>query len=273
MIKNKLVTLYNWLLTSTFKNQWFNNNVKYEITNIINCIIYPHYRKENLPIIIKRNRLFFAIFGVFILWTSLTYSLGRYVSYLEKKEDIISLEYKLDETNDILYQTNKHLNKKDLTISQLRKTMNSRDYLQFVIKRDCKLISYDNLTKVSDTVFFTMIDEVDKYKIPYTIFFRVIDRESGFKFIYNNRGSGAFGYCQIMPVTYEYFSKRLNFSEHNEITNIKTGAYILKHGYNYYRSKGYSDSLSWYKELVDYSGGNRKLALSEMKYLKTNLGK
>jgi hypothetical protein len=214
----------------------------------------------------------FTIFGLFILWTTITYSVGRYMSYKNKVADIISLEYKLDKTNDILYQTNKHLNRKDSTISQLRESMDSRDYLQYVIKRDCKLRNYDNLTKLSDTVFFTIIDEINKYKIPYTIFFRVIDYESGFLFIRNNTGSGAFGYCQIMPITYDYFSKKLNFNEHNEVNNIKTGAYILKTGYNRYRSMGFSDSESWYRELVYYSGGNKKLALSEMKYLKTNFG-
>ena len=272
MIKKKITSIYNRLLMNTSKYTWFEKYFKPQLMKISEWYLYPEFRQSNKVVgFIKSHKLLVTLGLVFTLWTTGFFSIGRWMSFIEKKEVIYSLEYKLDEANNILYYTNTMLSRKDSTISQLREQMGSRDYLQYIIKRDCNLRNYDNLTKLSDEVFFTMIDEVEKYQIPYTIFFRVVDHESGFKFIPNSQGSGAFGYCQVMPVTFQTISRKLGFRVHNEVNNIKTGAYLLHEGYSRYKSSGMSNKNAWYKSLVDYSGGDSELAASEMKYFKENL--
>jgi hypothetical protein len=203
---------------------------------------------------------------IFILWTSGFFSIGRWLSYLDKKKEISTLQYRLNEKDNILYYTNDLLCRKDSTISQLREEMGSREYLQYVIKRDCHIDHYDQLSNLPDSVFFTMIDESERYQIPYTIFFRVIDHESGFQFIKNSQGSGALGYCQVMPLTFQMVARKLGLSGHNEVNNIKTGAYVLYSNYSMYRNNGYVDKESWLRALTDYSGGDVNLAQNELKY-------
>jgi len=272
MIRNKIVKIYSRLLMYTSKYTWFEKYFKPQVLKISEWYLYPEFRKSNKFIdFVKSHKLLVAMGLVVLLWTTGFFSIGRWMSFTEKKEVISKLEYKLDEANNILYYTNTMLSRKDSTITQLREQMGSRDYLQYIIKRDCNLKHYDNLTQLSDEVFFTMVDEVEKYQIPYTIFFRVVDHESGFKFIPNSQGSGAFGYCQVMPLTFQTISRKLGFSVHNEVNNIKTGAYLLYQGYSTYKSSGFSDKDAWYRSLVDYSGGDPELAASEMKYFKENL--
>jgi soluble lytic murein transglycosylase-like protein len=124
-----------------------------------------------------------------------------------------------------------------------------------------------NLSKLSDKVFYTIIEEIEKHKIPYTIFFRLIDFESGFTFI-TNVSSGAFGYCQVMPSTWNIFCKSLKLTVHDEIGNIKMGAHILKLAYDSYKRRGLDEETSWFRALVDYSGGSQDLAKKEMMYYK-----
>jgi len=264
---NKIIRIHNWLLMNNFRIDWFNKHLKPNLLSITTWFIYPEFRKPTkIRSVISRYKYLIAFITLFILWTSGFFSIGRWLSYIEKKKEISTLQYKLNEKDNILYYTNDLLCRKDSTISQLRTQMGSREYLHYVIKRDCHIVHYDQLTKLSDEVFFTMIDECEKYQIPYTIFFRVIDHESGFQFIPNNQGSGAFGYCQVMPLTFQIVSRKLGLSSHNEVNNIKTGAYVLHNNYNFYRSKGFSDKDSWLKALTDYSGGDSILALNEIKY-------
>ena len=94
---------------------------------------------------------------------------------------------------------------------------------------------------------------------------------SGFRFISNFQGSGAMGYCQVMPVTFKIVARELGFSKHDEVTNIKTGAYVLKENFNFYRNQGLGVKNAWYNALISYSGGNIDLAKSEMKYFRSDL--
>lgn len=273
MIKKNLQKLHKKLLLLSHKNNWFHNKIKIPLIDTISWYIYPEFRKNSIFSLIKSNKVIILVFILFIFWTTSFFSVGRWISFMDKKEIISTLEYKLNKTNDILYNTNQVMNRKDSTISQLREQMGSRDYLQFVIKRDCHINNYENLTKLSDDVFFTIIDEIERYQIPYTIFFRMVDRETGFRFIPNNQGSGAYGYCQVMPSTFTDVAKKLGLKKHDELNNIKAGAYVLKQNYNIYRHKGINEYNSWHKALTSYSGGDADLATYEMQYFKMDLVK
>lgn len=271
MIKKLFCRLHSWLLMNHVNNHLFEKYIRYQLVSILEWFIYPEFRKINWIQLLKNNKIIVIVVVFFIFWTTGLFSIGRWLSFSDKSEKIYSLESKLEEINNILYNSNFLLNRKDSTISQLRDQMGSREYLQFIIKRDCNLQHYQSLTKLTDEVFFTMIDEVEKYKIPYTIFFRVVDHESGFQFIANSAGSGAFGYCQIMPSTFNSVAKKLGFKEHNQLTNIKVGAFLLRDAYDRYHKQGYDVKTSWFKSLVDYSGGDISLAENEMRYFKTEI--
>lgn len=272
MIKNKMQKLYTKLMMMPMKDNFFQKYVRYQLVDILSWFIYPEFRDKNkLRDLIVRNKFMVLTISFFLLWTTGTFTLGRFLSFQEKKEQIVQLKDRLDEQNDLLFYTNQTMNRKDSTIKQLRSEKNWREHLEFIIKRDCNLRNYDNLAKLSDEVFFTMIDEIERYQIPYTIFFRVVDHESGFKFIPNSQGSGAMGYCQVMPLTFKNVARKLGFSKHDEITNIKTGAYVMRKNFDIARSQGLDVKTAWYQALVNYSGGDLELAKSEMKYFKTNL--
>jgi len=122
-----------------------------------------------------------------------------------------------------------------------------------------------NISRIDDDILFLMVEQANKYKIPYTIYFRLIDRESGFKFIHNigkNGGSGAFGYMQIMPKTFKSFKKILNLrGGHTKVNNILVGSYMLSRSYNYWKSKGKSDKESWEFCLSEYNTGRGNMQI------------
>ncbi len=251
-------------------NEIFNTFIRKPFLSFSTWYLYPEFRKGSFLVnFINQNRILFLFVNIFFLWTISLFFFGRLSAF----EKVKNLESKLTKTTSALESSYKLINLKEITIDNLRIQTRSREYLQFVIKRDCQLRHYGALTKLPDDVFFTIIDEIEKYKIPYTIFFRLIDRESGFQFISNNQGSGAFGYCQVMPSTFKYASKKLKLKEHNQINNIKTGAWVLKQGFDKYKKEGFDVKSAWYRSLIDYSGGNVDLAAEEMKFYKEGLNK
>lgn len=230
--------------------------------------IYPEFRKKfGILDLLKKSKylilagLIFFIYNISII--SITYSIIN----KEKVTQIEKLESKLQVAEDTIQGLEKGIQQKEVVLAKWIEKTSSREYLEFIIKRDCHLRNPDNLSKLSDKVFFTIIEEIEKHKLPYTVFFRLIDFESGFTFT-SNTSSGAFGYCQVMPSTWNIFSKNLNLQVHDEVNNIKVGAYILKMGYDRYKSRGLDDKTSWFRSLVDYSGGSVDLANKEMMYYK-----
>lgn len=270
MLKTKIKNLQSRLLMKNSGNEIFNTFFRKPFLSFSTWYLYPEFRKGNFLVnFINQNRILFLFVNIFFLWTISLFFFGRLSAF----EKVKNLESKLTKTTSALESSYKLINLKEITIDNLRIQTRSREYLQFVIKRDCQLRHYGALTKLPDDVFFTIIDEIEKYKIPYTIFFRLIDRESGFQFISNNQGSGAFGYCQVMPSTFKYASKKLKLKEHNQINNIKVGAWVLKQGFDKYKKEGFDVKSAWYRSLIDYSGGNVDLAAEEMKFYKEGLNK
>lgn len=244
------------------------NFIEKQFMKITEWFMYPEFRKKfGFKDLLKRSKyiilagLLFLIYNISIIF--ITYS----VSHNEKVNEIEKLESKLQVAKDTIKGLEEGIQHKEVVLANLIEKTSSRDYLEFVIKRDCHLRNPQNLSKLPNKVFYTIIDEIEKYKIPYTVFFRLIDFESGFTFI-TNVSSGAFGYCQVMPSTWNIFCKNLKLTVHDEINNIKMGAYILKIGYDRYKKQGLDDKTAWTRSLVDYSGGSEDLAKKEMLYYK-----
>jgi hypothetical protein len=263
MLKRKIE---NWRKKKLMKSS--QNFFEKHFLKISEWIIYPEFRKKfGFLDLLRRGKylilasLLFLIYNISIIF--ITYS----VSHEEKVTQIEKLESKLQIAKDTIQDLERGIEQKEVVLANWIEKTSSRDYLEFVIKRDCHLRNPQNLSKLSDKIFYTIIEEIERYKLPYTVFYRLIDFESGFTFM-TNKSSGAFGYCQVMPSTWNIFSKNLKLEVHDEINNIKMGAYILKIGYDRYKKRGLDDQTSWLRSLVDYSGGSLELAKKEMLYYK-----
>lgn len=267
MLKTKIKKLQANLLMKTNGTKFWNKYIKGSLLLISNWYLYPEFRKKNLFLsLIKLNRIPLMLTTMFIIWTITFFSFGRNSNFNKVKQ----LQKELAKTNVELESSAKLIHYKESVIENIRFQFGSRQYYEYIIKRDCHLRNPDALSKLPDDVFFTIIDEIEKNKLPYTVFFRLIDFESGFTYI-TNSSSGAYGYCQLLPSTFVIGAKHLNLKDNTPINNIKIGSWVLKYGYDRWKSKGLSDKDAWFNSLVDYSGGSRDLAQKEMMYYKDNL--
>jgi hypothetical protein len=118
---------------------------------------------------------------------------------------------------------------------------------------DLDLIHRDNFKKLPDDILKLMRSQCDYWEIPYEVFFSLVDRESGFKFIPNKTGTGAFGYMQLMPGTFKSNAKMLGIEPiNNKENNIKVGAYLLKKIHNRWLDRGYSNVEAWRFTIAEY---------------------
>ena len=123
------------------------------------------------------------------------------------------------------------------------------------LMNECKFIHEDSFRHINRQIFSLMIDECDKYDLPYSIFFSVVDKESGFKFIPNSQGSGAMGYMQLMPKTFSGNARKLGLKEHTPENNIKVGAYLLSDMFSDWKRKYTDDETAWTWTLAEYAAG------------------
>jgi hypothetical protein len=203
-----------------------------------------------------------------VLLLSLAFS--SYLLHEVKNEKITNLTLKTEldvKQEKILNLTNEVVTTKDsitnLTevVEQYKATLSSRVYYESLIIKKAKIRSRRSLYNLNDDIFFTMVGECEKYKIPYEIYFRLIDMESGFKFV-ENKSSGAYGYMQVMPRTFTYVGKQIDVKGgHTETNNILVGSYLLKKNYNKWKRRGFDDNQSWRFALAAYNAGEGKLQI------------
>lgn len=90
-----------------------------------------------------------------------------------------------------------------------------------------------------------LIERAEYYGIPERIAVRLVYRESWFDSVATSP-VGAFGYCQIMPSTWNEISCKLNIS-HSSNNNIEAGMYYLKEQYDRFKR--------WDLALAAYNSG------------------
>jgi hypothetical protein len=247
-MKYDLIKFHHWLLLSTFKSKWFEENIKLQIISLLSWFIYPEYREQNSFLsVIKKNKFILIVLSIFFAWTTSFFTFGRLTS---GKETIV-VEKKTYINNYL----------KGIDFKEFQSKRKATEYAIFT---KCKIQNYKNLHKLPDEVFFTMLMEIERNNIPFSIFIRMMDQESSFLFI-KNKNSGANGYCQIMPNTKKIILKKIGSTQHEQIDNIRIAAYHLRSQYEVYKNNGLSEKDSWLNSLIDYNGGDLSLAQGIMK--------
>lgn len=146
--------------------------------------------------------------------------------------------------------------KQENIITSLQDSIKNRDFLEYVVWKNYNLEHFETFRNLPDSIFYLMFEEVEKNKIPHTIFFRLIDRESGFRFIPNSEGSGAMGYMQVMPHTFQQLSHTLSLpGGHTPTNNIRVGAYYLRISHVFWLAVLKDDKKAWEYALAEYAVG------------------
>ena len=253
-MNHDLKKFHNWLISSTFKSDYFEKKIKSQLTNLLSWFLYPEYRKQNSLIqVLIGNRLIILFFLISLMWSSTFFTFGR----LSSGEDRVLIK-----TDTIVKHTN--------TVLNLKNFVSNRKYVEYIAYTKYKIENYKNLQKLPDEVFLTILTEVNQHNIPPSIFFRLLDQESGFLYV-KNKNSGASGYGQVLPSTRKSILKIIGSTNHERIDNIRIAAYHLKKQYELYDSLGYGERESWLKSLVDYNGGSHELAKENMLYFHQRL--
>lgn len=249
-----LMKIHHWLLLSTFKNKWFEENIKHQIIQILSWFIYSDYRKQTSFLsLVKSNKLMIGFFSVILAWSLTFFTFGR----LSSDTEVLVIERKRF-INDFM---------KNIDFSNFK---SERNYYEYLAYSQYKVDYFENLQKLPDDVFFTIISEIKRNKIPPSIFFRLLDQESHFLYIKNNR-TGANGYGQVIPSTKKHILNSIGTTNCEKIDNIRISAYHLRNRYDFYRNRGRSNKESWLLSLSDYNGGCTSLAKCNMKYFTEEL--
>ena len=120
MIKNKMKQLYTKLMLMPSKDNFFQKYIRFQLVDLLSWFIYPEFRDNNKFVdLLIRNKFMVLTITFFLLWTTGTFTLGRFLSFQDKKEQIVQLKDRLDKQNDLLFYTNQMMNRKDSTILQL----------------------------------------------------------------------------------------------------------------------------------------------------------
>lgn len=244
-----LVKFHHWLLSSTFKNRLFEGKIKYQFISLLSWFIYPDFREQNSLIkVLKMNKIILYFLSTPFILCLIFFVFGR----LTASERTVIREKK--------FIVNKYVSNMDF------KTMgDERRYIEYIVFSKYKVENYNNLQKLPDDVFFTIVSEINTNKIPPSLFFRLLDQESGFSDI-RNKNSGASGIPQLMPETRKYILREIGKTNHKIIDDIRVASYHLKIQFDKYQGAGMDERKSWLLSLIDYNGGSHTLAKENMKY-------
>jgi hypothetical protein len=176
--------------------------------------------------------------------------MGQHLS----KSHISDLNTSINRKDSTINTLNTSILDKNSTIFNLSTEIRSRAYLEYKVVQQSKIDHVSNLKIVPDSIFFLMVEESDRYKIPYVIFFRIMERESKFQFIPNSEGSGAMGYMQVVKSTFSQYYDMLKLKNgHTPGNNIRVAAKLIKSIHDSWNFKSERDI--WEYTLAEYGCG------------------
>lgn len=240
-----------------FKNKFFEKRVRWQLHSIINYILYPEFRGSwSLRKIIYSNRFSIITVKLLIICLISSFFVGKAVSRYKIRQLSDNINTKDSVISDLLSGSIKKSSK----IVSLSTELRSRTYLEFKIIKESKIEHIDNFRTVPDSIFFLMIDEADKYNIPYVIFFRVMEKESKFQFVKNTEGSTAFGYMQVVNSTFSKYYQKLKLKNgHTQGNNIRVAANLISSIHSFWVGKFKNERTVWEYTLAEYGCGRQPM--------------
>lgn len=257
---------YKLIMSPSSKNRFYEKYIRWQLSVTLENIIYGDKKWKNAFKYIWLNKVMVIMMILATSTLFLVYHMGSQSREKEISSLIASNDYKYEiiQSQSVAIHNNELIiDDKNNMIDSLNKFRESRDWLEYMIYSETKMDDfYLNMSRVDDDILFLMASQADKYEIPYSIYFRLIDVESGYKFIPNHGGSGAFGYMQVMPATFNSYAKKLNLKGgHTKKNNILVGSYMLYKNHKDWMDRGYDDRKAWEFALSEYNAGERNLQI------------
>jgi len=242
-----------WLLITDFRNDFFEKRIRWQLHSLLNWICYPEFRGSwSIKKIIFSNKYLVLFTTILIISLVSSFFFGKMVNE-SQIDDLTYSSYRKDSVIFNLYLSSLD---KNLEISNLSVELKSRGYLEFKVIQESKIEHISNLKAVPDSIFFLMVKEVDRYKIPYVIFFRIMEKESKFQFIPNSEGSGAMGYMQVVKSTFNMYYNKLNLKNgHTQGNNIRVAANLIHSIHSFWSGRFKNERTVWEYTLAEYGCG------------------
>jgi hypothetical protein len=252
-----LYKIHNYLLLENFNDYpIFNSKYRWKIYNFLNDLLFPLDEKSKFKLkdLWGKHSLIGKISLIILSILLSGFIFGTIITYnkMKKIEEKSKMAFHIAEH---FYEMNKVSQDSLMTILSQKDSLldyfNSREWKEYVIFKESHIDIPDNLP---DSIFYIMENERIKNDIPNSIFWRLIQKESSYRMIENEK-SGAYGYMQIMPSTFDYIGDKIGICDHNPKNNIIVGTYILKQNFNKFKKEGFNDKKSWELALSSYNAG------------------
>ena len=257
MLKSIHFKIERYLLINDFsKYKFFDKKIKPLILNFLEDINPRINDRKPIIKIIKDNYLVFR-FSMIPLTLVL---FGGIVGHGINQEEIKMLSernrYFAKVSNHFydmkeIYRRNLVSNNEE--IDSLMNYFENREWKEFIIFKEASI----RIPKyLPDSVFYIMEEVRVKNRIPNFIYWRLINKESRFRMVENPK-SGAYGYMQVMPPTFNEYYEKLGLCGGNNVrNNIEVGAYYLSELYSRFNNECiYSEKKSWELALSSYNAG------------------
>lgn len=208
-------------------------------------VLYPEFRKRTFPI--KR---FFKVTA----FVAAAYFMGAVIlnnfvlmNSINEKDDELKGTYK-----EI---SNLYSNAKEIVYDEcMDSLLNTESYIRFIIYNKSGILVP---SKVPDNHLLAIKNNAEKMNIPLSIYVRVIHHESRFDSSAVNETSGAKGYMQMMPRTFNHIYEVLSLRGGNTaLNNLACGSKLLKQSYDYWYKRKKDQGEAWQMALACYAMGD-----------------
>jgi len=215
------------------------------IISVLNYYLYPEFRKFNIP------------FRKYFKWTGIstaTYLFGAILlNNFVLMNDVKNRDAELHTSKkhiSVLYKDAKSL----VFDECLDSVSNTKEYIRFLIFAKSGIVVPKNVPEEHLTA---IKENSEKMGIPLSIYVKVIQHESRFDSSAVNPTSGAFGYMQMMPRTFNHIYDILSLNGGRTATNnLMCGCKLLKQSHDYWYKRKNNTKQAWEMALACYAMGD-----------------
>ncbi len=217
------------------------------LTNLLIFVVHDRFIWSTFGKHLLKNVTILSLLALFITFNVASYRAGKHQSF-----SVISyLQYKLDGSLVRIKALNDDVYEKKSTIDDLSSFFTTREYMKYKVYTESQILIPEYFPTEHLQL---MLDEADKYQVPYRILFRVAWKENKFKNAPIS-SAGATGYMQLMPGTFSSYYKKMKLKGgHTPENNIKIGIYLLS-SLHIKWSKKYKGKKAWEMSPSEYNAG------------------